>query len=94
MLFMAAPAVFTVTGATPGATCAATETTVPVGYTANQANCVAVALDGSCTISNVLTPVLAPVTATPVPTLSQWAVILLTFFLALTGFASMRRRNS
>ncbi len=37
-----APAVFTVTGADPGAKCTATET-VPAGYTANQTNCVDVA---------------------------------------------------
>ncbi len=48
-----APAVFTVTGASPGATCTATET-VPGGYTANQANCVDVALGGSCEITNTL----------------------------------------
>ncbi len=47
------PAVFTVTGASPGATCTATET-VPAGYTANQANCVNVALGGSCTITNTI----------------------------------------
>ncbi|MDZ4729873.1 MAG: IPTL-CTERM sorting domain-containing protein [Xanthomonadales bacterium] len=47
------PAVFTVTGANPGATCTATET-VPVGYTANQVNCAGVALGGSCTITNTL----------------------------------------
>ena len=44
---------FTVTGASLGTTCTATET-VPVGYTANQANCVGVALNGSCTIINTL----------------------------------------
>jgi hypothetical protein len=49
-----APAVFTVTGANPvGTVCTATET-VPVGYIANQANCAAVALGGSCTITNTL----------------------------------------
>ena len=47
------PAVFTVTGANPGATCTATET-VPLGYAANQANCVNVPLGGSCTITNAL----------------------------------------
>ena len=49
----AAPAVFTVTGADQGATCTAMET-VPAGYTANQSNCVDVALGGSCTITNTL----------------------------------------
>ena len=48
------PAVFTVGGADLGATCTATEPLVPVGYTANQANCVNVPLDGSCTIVNTL----------------------------------------
>ncbi|MEO8134366.1 MAG: ice-binding family protein, partial [Betaproteobacteria bacterium] len=48
-----APAVFQVTGASAGATCTATET-VPLGYTANQVNCVGVALNGSCTITNTL----------------------------------------
>ena len=43
---------FQVTGASAGATCTATETTVPLGYTANQANCVGVALNASCTITN------------------------------------------
>ena len=51
-----APAVFQVTGASVGTTCTATET-VPVGYTANQANCVGVALNGSCTIINTLNSV-------------------------------------
>ncbi|MDP2320663.1 MAG: Ig domain-containing protein [Acidobacteriota bacterium] len=36
-----------------GATCTATET-VPDGYTANQAGCAGVALNGSCTITNTL----------------------------------------
>jgi hypothetical protein len=49
----AQPAVFTVTGANPGATCTATET-VPAGYTANQGDCVGVELNGSCTITNTL----------------------------------------
>lgn len=49
----ASPAVFTVTGSTPGTTCTATET-VPAGYTSNQAGCVGVALGGSCTITNTL----------------------------------------
>ena len=47
------PAIFTVTGANPGTICTATET-VPLGYTANQGNCVTVALGGSCTITNTL----------------------------------------
>jgi Ice-binding-like len=46
------PAVFTVTGAALGATCTATEPTVPGGYLMNNTNCVNVPLDGSCTIIN------------------------------------------
>ncbi len=50
------PAVFTVAGASAGATCTATET-VPSGYTVNQAGCAGVALNGSCTITNTaITP--------------------------------------
>ncbi len=51
------PAVFTVTGATLGATCTATEPTVPVGYSMNNTNCANVPLDGSCTIINTHTGV-------------------------------------
>ena len=87
------PAVFTVSGAAQGATCTATEV-VPAGYTANQTSCVGVALGGSCTIINSLTPVVPPpLSATAVPTLFQWAVILLTLLLALIGSTVMRRRN-
>jgi hypothetical protein len=80
------PAVFTVTGALAGATCTATET-VPAGYTASQTNCVNVALGGSCTITNTL---IQPVAA--IPTLSGWGMIMLMGFLALLGFAAIRRR--
>ena len=82
-----APAVFQVTGASVGATCTATET-VPVGYTANQANCVGVALNGSCTIVNTLIPVV-PAT---IPTLSEWAMIMMVALLVLFGVAGIRRR--
>lgn len=51
----AAPAVFTVGGADPMATCTATET-VPPGYTADQTDCEDVPLGGSCTITNTLNP--------------------------------------
>lgn len=47
------PAVFAVGGATLGATCTATET-VPVGYLADQTDCVEVPLGGSCTLVNAL----------------------------------------
>jgi Ice-binding-like/IPTL-CTERM motif len=82
------PAVFTVTGVSPtsGATCTATET-VPLGYTPNQANCVNVALNGSCTITNTLIPALAA----GIPTLSRWAMIMLAALVALAGFAAIRR---
>ena len=82
-----APAVFQVTGASVGTTCTATET-VPVGYTANQANCVGVALNGSCTIINTLN---AP-GAAAIPTLSEWATIMLVALLVLFGLAGIRRR--
>jgi hypothetical protein len=77
------PAVFQVTGASLGATCTATET-VPVGYTANQANCVGVALNGSCTIINTLTPA-------AIPTLSEWGMIMMVALLVLFGVAGIRR---
>jgi hypothetical protein len=80
-----APAVFTVTGASAGATCTATET-VPAGYTADQTGCMGVALNGSCTITNT------PVGATSVPTLSEWAMIMLVALLVMTGFVAMRRQ--
>jgi len=51
------PAVFTVTGALPGATCTATEPTVPAGYSRNQTDCQnGDPLNGSCTIVNTLNP--------------------------------------
>jgi hypothetical protein len=79
-----APAVFTVTGALPGATCQATET-VPVGYLADQTNCAIVALGGSCTITNTLN------VETGIPTLSGRSMILFSVLLALLGFAAIRR---
>jgi hypothetical protein len=84
-----APAVFTVTGASSGATCTATET-VPAGYTANQANCVNVVLNGSCTITNTLIP-LQPFTS--IPTLAEWALIMLAMLLLVTGWLQYRRRQ-
>ncbi len=75
------PAVFTVTGASPGATCTATET-VPAGYTANQTNCVNVALGGTCTITNTL----IPPAAVSVPTLNEWGAI---FFMMFAGLGSV-----
>ena len=82
-----APAVFTVTGPNAGATCTATET-VPAGYTADQTDCVDVALDGSCTITNTL--ISGDVVA--IPTLSEWGMILLAGLLALFGFVVVRKR--
>jgi hypothetical protein len=86
-----APAVFSVGGAAPGATCTATET-VPAGYTANQAGCVGVALGGSCTITNTLT-VIPTSELRQVPTLSEWALILLTALMGIGAFVAMRKRT-
>ncbi len=82
-----APAVFTVTDANPGTTCEATET-VPEGYTANQANCARVALNGNCTITNSRStqPVM-------IPTISEWGMLLLGALLMLTGLAAARRQE-
>ncbi|MGK2927906.1 MAG: hypothetical protein ACSLE2_20005, partial [Lysobacterales bacterium] len=47
------PAVFTISGASAGATCTATEPSVPTGYTRNQTDCQnGDPLNGSCTIVN------------------------------------------
>jgi hypothetical protein len=51
------PAVFSISGATAGATCKATEPVVPSGYTRNQTDCQnGDPLNGSCTIVNTLNP--------------------------------------
>ena len=76
---------FTVTDASPGTTCTATET-VPAGYTADQTDCLSVPLGGSCTITNSLGSIVA------IPALSEWGMILLVGLLALLGFAAIRRR--
>jgi hypothetical protein len=84
------PAVFTVTGASPGATCTATET-VPTGYTANQADCVGVALGDSCQITNTLDS--NTITGTEdIPTLGYFgkAVLALLLFLGV-GLVWFRR---
>jgi hypothetical protein len=83
-----APAVFQVTGASVGATCTATET-VPLGYTANQANCVGVALNGSCTITNTRT---AALPVANIPTMSQWMYVVLGLMLLAAGWMRFRRR--
>ncbi len=87
-----APAVFQVTGASAGATCTATETTVPSGYTANQANCVGVALNGSCTITNTLIAPPPVATVAAIPTMSQWMYVLLGMLLVATGWMGLGRR--
>jgi ice-binding like protein/exosortase sorting signal-containing protein len=88
-----APAIFSVGGAAlAGATCTATET-VPAGYTANQAGCVGMPLGGSCTIINTLAGVPTG-ELRQVPTLSEWALILLASLLVMAGIAQIRRRNS
>ncbi len=81
----AAPGIFVVNGAAVGASCTATEV-VPVGYTADETNCLSVPLGGACTITNTLLTVVA------IPTLSGWGVVLLTGLLALVGVGVMRRR--
>ena len=51
------PAVFTITGASAGTTCTASEPSVPAGYTRNQTDCQnGDPLNGSCTIANTLAP--------------------------------------
>jgi len=51
----ASPAVFNIEGAAPGATCTATENSVPSGYTKNESGCQnGDPLNGSCTIVNNL----------------------------------------
>lgn len=84
----AASAVFAVTSAIAGTTCTATEI-VPVGYTANQAACEAMALVGGCTIINTLN--LSPAA---IPTLSEWAMVLLTALFAFADFAALRKQAS
>ena len=87
-----APAVFSVGGAPlAGTTCTATES-VPPGYTANQAGCAGVALGGSCTIINTLA-LIPPGSERQVPTLSEWAMILLAALMALTAFVAIRKRT-
>ena len=84
-----APAVFHVTGASAGATCTATES-VPAGYTANQANCVGVALNGSCTITNAVTALPSEPSAS-IPTMSQWMYVLLGMMLVAIAWMRFRR---
>lgn len=82
----AAPAVFNVAGAAPGATCTATES-VPIGYTANQLGCQNVAIDGSCTIANSL----AAPAPTIIPSGSMLTLVLLAGVLTLLGLIATRR---
>jgi hypothetical protein len=84
----ASPAVFTVNGFNPGATCSASET-VPSGYTGNQSGCQGVPIDGSCTITNTPIPVVEEV---PIPTLSTWLIMLLGLMVAGTAWVAVRRR--
>jgi len=83
----AAPAVFTVTGASPGATCTATET-VPVGYTADQTGCVGVALGGSCTITNTL---IGGASVAQLPTVNQYGLGILMLLMLGVGAMGYRR---
>ncbi len=57
------------------------------GYTANQEECVAVALDGSCTIINTL----FFEDASGISTLSQYGMALLVLLMLGIGFVSFRR---
>ena len=75
---------FSVTGANPAATCTATET-VPAGYTVDQSGCVGLPLGSSCTINNSLIG-----SFTAIPTLSEWAMIILIAILTGSGVAAMR----
>jgi hypothetical protein len=50
----AAPAVFTIEGAASNATCTATETSVATGYTKDESDCQNRAINGSCTLINIL----------------------------------------
>lgn len=84
----ATPAVFTVTGASLGATCTATET-VPAGYMADQTGCVGVALGGSCTITNTLDGNIVPVAQ--LPTLNQYALAILALLMLGAGVIGNRR---
>lgn len=49
----------------------------------------------SCTFTNTFTAVVGPGGSgpAPVPTLSEWAMILLAFLLAMAGFGAIRRRG-
>ncbi len=87
----ATPAVFTVTGADPGATCTATET-VPTGYTAAQADCIGVPMGGSCTITNTLDAVVG-VSAAPIPIFNRYGIAILALLLLGLGFIGFRRFN-
>ncbi|MEO7936094.1 MAG: ice-binding family protein [Dokdonella sp.] len=82
----AAPAVFTVTGSNPGATCAATET-VPLGYTADQAACASVALGGNCTITNTLDSA----AVTDLPALNRFGIWILVLMMLAIGVIGYRR---
>ena len=83
----AAPAVFSITGASAGVTCMATET-VPPGYVANQAGCQSVGLGGACTIINSLA---ASQTPARIAAGSPSTMLLLVGLLVLVGFIAVRR---
>ena len=66
------PANFTVTGYNVGATCTATESGVPAGYTGNVAGCASVPVTtGSCTIVNTLNSATFTVNKDFVPNLAS-----------------------
>ena len=50
----------------------------------------------TCNAANEIVVVIAapPITSSSIPTLSEWAMVLLVAFLAIAGFAAMRRKAS
>lgn len=83
----AAPAIFALTGASPGTTCVATET-VPSGYVSAQQDCLSVPVNGSCTIVNTQRVAVAP---TRIPFASPWALLLMVGLVAMLGGIWRRR---
>lgn len=81
------PAVFNLIGANPGTTCVATEA-VPAGYVANQTDCLSVAPNGSCTITNTQATI---ATSIAVPANSYGFLLLLAGLLTVVGLAAKRR---
>jgi hypothetical protein len=90
------PAVFTVEGFVAGATCTATEPSVPAGYTVDNSDCEnGDPIDGSCTIVNNRQPIPPrppkPPTPEEVPTVSTIGLGLLSILLLLVPWVRHRR---